>query len=252
MASKRRYGWIRSLPDLRDGMFRFLAPRIRLPKSVDLRRLMPPVWDQGNLGACTAHGTGAVVQYTHAQAGLENFAPSRLFIYYEARAREGTINEDAGASVRDAMRVVNQQGFPHEKIWPYTISKFTRKPPNSAYLDGAKHRATTYHAVNNTSLLAMKTALAQGKPIVGGFAVYESFESAKVTKTGIVPLPGLHESMLGGHCVALVGYDDAKHWFVVRNSWGKGWGDKGYCYMPYDYWTNSDLAADCWIVNVVT
>jgi C1A family cysteine protease len=98
----------------------------------------------------------------------------------------------------------------------------------------------------------MKGCLASGFPIVGGFSVYSSFESDQVAKTGIVPMPAKNESQLGGHCVLIVGYDDAKQWFIIRNSWSDTWGAQGYCYMPYAYWTNPSLASDFWQIDLIS
>ena len=81
--------------------------------------------------------------------------------------------------------------------------------------------------------------------------VYESFESPQVAKTGIVPMPTQDESCLGGHCMAIVGYDNSKKAFKVRNSWGESWGLQGYCWIPYEYLTNVSLASDFWVINTV-
>ena len=250
----RKYGWRPSRPDHRNLKYRPHVNASTLPTSVDLRTnpAMPTVWDQGELGSCTAHGGGALHMYMHNLLWPKNeFMPSRLAIYYGERVLEGSVGEDAGASVADCMKVLNQTGAGHETIWPYDITKFTKKPPKQLYLDACKYKVQKYESVDNTQGDLLKTALAAGKPVVGGFTVYESFEGSAVAKTGIVPMPSKDESVLGGHCVLIVGYDDAKQWFIVRNSWGTGWGDSGYCYMPFDYWTNPDLASDCWVASVV-
>jgi C1A family cysteine protease len=96
----------------------------------------------------------------------------------------------------------------------------------------------------------MKACLASGYPFIFGFTVYDSFESDAVAKTGIVPMPSKTELVLGGHAVMAVGYDDSKKWFIVRNSWGEDWGDKGYFYIPYDYLTNKNLASDFWTIKL--
>jgi len=88
-------------------------------------------------------------------------------------------------------------------------------------------------------------------PVVFGISVYESFESEKVAKTGIVPLPENTERMLGGHAIVLVGYDNEKKLFIFRNSWGEQWGDKGYGYLPFEYVCDANLASDFWVVNKV-
>jgi C1A family cysteine protease len=72
-----------------------------------------------------------------------------------------------------------------------------------------------------------------------------------VAQTGIVPMPSPQEQLLGGHCVVAVGYDDAQQRFIVRNSWGEGWGKNGYCTMPYAYLTDTDLSSDFWTIRLV-
>jgi len=97
----------------------------------------------------------------------------------------------------------------------------------------------------------MKGCLASGFPFVFGFSVYESFESAAVGKSGIVPMPASSEKQLGGHAVLAVGYDDRDQRFIVRNSWGPKWGMRGYFTMPYAYVTDSNLADDLWTIRVI-
>jgi C1A family cysteine protease len=97
----------------------------------------------------------------------------------------------------------------------------------------------------------MKQCLAAGYPFVFGFSVYSSFESKAVAKTGKVPLPKRNESQLGGHAVMCVGFRDKDQVWIVRNSWGSGWGDKGYCYFPYQYLTDPSLCSDLWTVRLV-
>jgi C1A family cysteine protease len=125
------------------------------------------------------------------------------------------------------------------------------KPPTKAYTEGAKRKGLSYWRVNQT-LNDILTAVGVNQlPVVFGFAVYESFESEKVSKKGIVPMPMPGEQMLGGHAVAIVGYDMAKRVFIVRNSWGSKWGDRGYFYMPFDYVLDPDLACDFWVLQKV-
>ena len=64
-------------------------------------------------------------------------------------------------------------------------------------------------------------------------------------------MPQANDQQLGGHAVTAVGYDDFKECFIVRNSWGEGWGDKGYFYMPYQYISHPMLAQDFWAINWV-
>jgi len=246
------YGWVRDLPDTRD--YLYAAPLFNfkkgLPPSIDLRGKCPPVYDQGQLGSCTGNGVAAAVEFDQRKQRKNVFTPSRLFIYYNERAIEGTIPQDSGAQVRDGIKSVATVGAPPEKIWPYDISKFADRPPAAAYAAAKRDLVASYARVSQ-SLSQMQGCLADGYPFVFGFTVYDSFESAKVAKTGIVPMPSSGEKVAGGHCVVAVGYEDAKRVFIIRNSWGKGWGMKGYCTMPYEYLLNSHLASDFWTIRTV-
>lgn len=249
-----RYGWIPDLPDHRDHMFA-AAPMMlaALPAAIDLRPQCPKVvYDQGQLGSCTGNAIAGAIEFLEMkQKAADIFTPSRLFIYYNERVMEGTVNSDSGAQIRDGIKSVASLGACHEdKIWPYVIAKFRTKPSKAAYKDAAKHTAIQYQRLVQT-LTQMKGCLAAGYPFVFGFTVYDSFEAADVTKTGVVPYPASGEKVLGGHAVLAVGYDDATQRFIVRNSWGPGWGMKGYFTMPYNYLTTSNLADDFWTIRVV-
>jgi C1A family cysteine protease len=231
----------------------FSAPETiltKMPTKVDLTSKMPPVYDQGQLGSCTANAIGAAFEFDQVKEGYKDFMPSRLFIYYNERAMEGTIDTDSGAMIRDGMKSVAKVGVCAEDTWAYDISKFTEKPPTKAYTEAKKHQALLYKRVIPI-LHQLQGALAAGYPIVFGFSVYESFMSADVAKTGEVPLPPRNEQMIGGHAVVAVGYDDKIQRFIVRNSWGKSWGKKGYCTMPYGYLTDPQLARDFWAIYTV-
>jgi C1A family cysteine protease len=247
----KRFGWIPDLPDKRDEPF--FAPKVvRLLRSVNLIPNCPPVYDQDQIGSCTANAIGAALEFDQIRQKCVNiFTPSRLFIYYNERAMEGSIGEDAGASIRDGVKSVNRLGAPPEiAFWPYDIARFAEKPPPKAYEEALNHQAVKYQRIAR-SLGAMKGCLAAGFPFVLGFTVYDSFESDRVAKTGTVPMPGKKESALGGHAVLAVGYDDAKKRFRMRNSWGTGWGDKGYFTMPYAYLLDENLSDDFWQITVV-
>ena len=247
----QKFGWVPDLPDARD--FMYSAPEAvltKLPKKVDLRSKMPKIYDQGELGSCTANAIGAAFEFEQVQEGQADFMPSRLFIYYNERAMEGTIDTDSGAMIRDGIKSVAKLGVCTETTWPYDIPKFTEKPPKTAYAEAKKHQALIYRRVLG-NLHQMQGCLASGRPFVFGFSVYESFMSADVAKTGEVPLPPRGEQLIGGHAVLAVGYDDKIQRFIVRNSWGTGWGIKGYYTMPYGYLTDPGLARDFWAIHAV-
>lgn len=244
-------GWKRDIPDCRDRMLG-IARTVALPTSVDLRAHCPPVYNQFQLGSCTANAIGAALQFERERQGLTpDFVPSRLFIYYGERVIEGTVDEDSGAEIRDGMKVVSKLGAPPETDWPYIADQFAVKPPVTAYTDALSDRALKYYKVAQ-AVSQFQSSLAGGYPIVFGFTVYESFESDQVAQTGEVPMPGPTEQVLGGHAVMMVGYDNSTNRVLVRNSWGADWGMGGYFTMPYDYVTDPDLASDFWTIRLVS
>lgn len=245
------YGWRPDLPDHRDRPFTYSIPFRGLPPSVDLRPQCPPVLDQGQLGSCTAFAVGGGAEwFIRRKEGLPDFEPSPLFLYWDERRYEGTIDQDSGAQVREGLRSLAWHGACPESLWPYDIAKFTEKPPQAAWEEAAKHKLIGYQRIATGDLTGMKACLASGYPFVFGFTVYESFESPQVANTGIVPMPGWLESVLGGHAVMAAGYDDVKAWVICRNSWGAKWGDQGYFYLPYAYIRDAGLAGDFWTLRV--
>jgi C1A family cysteine protease len=189
-----RYGWVPDLPDARDQVYS--APHVaatKLPPSVDLTPTMPAVYDQGQLGSCTANALGAAFEFDRTKQKLADFMPSRLFNCYNERVIEDSVSTDSGAQIRDGVKTLAKQST-----------------------------VTSYQRVAQT-LSQLKGCLAAGFPIVIGFTVYDSFESDEVARTGVVPMPDLeNEHILGGHAVLVVGYDEASQRFRLRNSWGTG------------------------------
>ncbi len=246
------YGWVPDLPDERDHLYAAPSEYLRaLPARADLRPHCPQVYDQGDLGSCTANAIGAAIEFEQMKQRVKSFIPSRLFIYYNERVIEGTVGSDSGAQIRDGIKTVAKIGAPPEKDWPYDISQFTKRPPAPAYKDAALDKAVQYQRVV-PSLNQMKGCLASGYPFVFGFTVYSSFESDAVASTGHAPMPNTRkERQMGGHAVMAAGYDDKQQWFIIRNSWGTGWGMKGYFTLPYAYLTDPNLSDDFWTIRLV-
>jgi C1A family cysteine protease len=247
----KRFGWVADLPDHRDHIYSAtMQVLMSLPTTVDLTSQCPTVYDQGQLGSCTANAIAGAIEFDLMKQKKQDFTPSRLFIYYNERAMEGTVNTDSGAQIRDGIKSVGSQGDCPETEWPYDISKFAEKPPQKCFNDALKHKAVQYQRITRT-LNQMKGCLGSGYPFVFGFTVYESFESQQVAQSGHVPMPSPVEKPIGGHAVLAVGYDDSQNWFIVRNSWGTGWGMKGYFTIPYAYLLDGNLSDDFWSIRVV-
>ena len=243
----RSYGWKRDKRDPRDLRFRLRAPA-RVPAVYDPREIMPAIRDQANLGSCTGFGVRTNAAAIANRQG-RTFEPSPLFVYYCERVIEGTVRQDSGAEIRDGFKALSHYGACAEKTWPYLVGKFAAKPPAAAYREALNHQAVIYSRVEQTQA-ALKTCLSSGQLVTFGFDVFSSFESDQVAKTGRVPLPNVkREELLGGHCVCLVGYNAAGA--IAANSWGTDWGAKGYCYLPWSYLTNTDLASDFWTLQTI-
>lgn len=246
----KHYGWIHDIPDQRDHLYAAPVAALQaLPASADLRSQCPPVYDQGQLGSCTANAIAAAMQFERMKQKLNDFIPSRLFIYYNERLIEGTVNSDSGAMIRDGIKSVGNQGDCPETEWPYNIANFAEKPPAKCYRDAVKHKAILYQRLIR-NLNQMRGCLAAGYPFTVGFSVYESFESQQVSQTGNAPMPAAGEKLLGGHAVLAVGYDDSQQRFILRNSWGSNWGMQGYFTLPYAYLNDSNLSDDFWTIRL--
>ena len=249
---EKKYGWKPDKLDYEDNLYQLHheIDQEWLPEEIDLRPQCPEVYDQGKLGSCTANAISAAYQFDELkQNNKKVFSPSRLFIYYNERSMEGTIDKDAGAEIRNGMKSINTIGVCSKELWPYDEKKFTVKPDDEAYQDAKIHTSISYQRLSQ-NLNEMKHCLSEGLPFVFGFIVYQSFESGEIARTGYMNMPLSKDKILGGHAVMAVGY--TKEHIIVRNSWGDKWGDKGYFYMPYKYILNSKLASDFWVLKRVT
>jgi len=272
---KRGMGWIPDYPDFRDYTEKTEKVRLTLgtpkglkakglPASVDLRQWCSPVEDQGNLGSCTANAGTGVIEYYERKAFGRHMDASRLFLYKVTRnlmKQKG----DTGAYLRTTMGAMVLFGVPPEDYWSYSDDekKFDLEPPAFCYAFAQNYQTITYfrHDPPGTKaeevLNKVKTNLSKGHPAMFGFSVYNSIEQAEAT--GRIPFPSPKEDIEGGHAIVAVGYDDKMKIknpsgkiettgaLLIRNSWGKDWGEKGYGWLPYDY-VLKGLAEDFWSI----
>jgi C1A family cysteine protease len=247
-----KYGYIQDDYDDRDYRFAAKAPAPPAFPPVDLRSKCPPVMHQGKIGSCTAFGTTAMVRFVRSKQKLQDFAPSPLFTYYTTRQIEGTVLEDAGAMVRNALKSAVVYGVVQEERWKYEVSKFRLTPPADVYAEAQKYQTLEYRRISEGSVQDMQQCLFEGYPFTFGAMLFNSFEGVVVAKTGIVPMPTARERRLGGHCMLCVGWKviNKKNYFIVQNSWGAKWGDKGFCYIPFEYMGNKKLVSDCWTIRL--
>lgn len=275
-------GWLPELLDVRDfrpehekvagllaatsarrAMRRGRAGGARAPKlaaKVELREWCSPIEDQGALGSCTAHAAVGLVEFFERRASGKHVDASRLFVYKATRKLMG-VTGDTGAYLRDAMKALVLVGAPPEEYWPYDVAAYEKEPPAFCYALGANWKAVRYFRLDSpgegtgATLARVKEFLATGYPSMFGFTVYESIEDAE--HDGEIPFPGKNDRVEGGHAVVAVGYDDArkvgkeKGALLIRNSWGKMWGQGGYGWLPYAY-VEAGLADDFWSVQSQT
>jgi C1A family cysteine protease len=240
-----------------------VAPR-RAPKlsaSVDLRQWCSPVEDQGNIGSCTAHAAVGIVEYFERRAFGKHIDASRRFLYKVTR-NYMQMKGDTGAYLRSTMGALVLFGVPPEQYYSYDTAKYDEEPPAFCYAFAQAYQAVSYYrldspGITNAALLErIKVHLAGGLPSMFGFTVYSSISQADAD--GKIPFPTSRESVEGGHAVAAVGYNDSlaikntirggaetRGALLIRNSWGKGWGDGGYGWLPYEYVLRG-LAVDWW------
>jgi len=219
-----------------------------ISSSVDLRDQCPAVYDQGQLGSCTANALAAAFEFNEMKQGQQVVGtPSRLFIYYNERAQEGDVSTDAGAFTGDGVKGLHNLGVVSESEWPYDVSKFADKPSNKLFENAKRNTVTTFKQVA-LDQDQIKQALHQGYPVLFTADIFPAFEGTDVGSTGNVPMPQSGEKSSGGHALLIVGFDDNSSTFTVRNSWGASWGDQGYCYFPYDYVLDSTYTSQFWVL----
>ena len=260
-----RFGWIPDKPDHRDyirsqpEVQKILAkiPKRLFQSAVDLRPHCSPIVDQGHLGSCTANAAAGLYEYMELKS-FGTFQPvSRLFIYKATRDFM-KLSGDSGAEIRSTLGALTLFGAPLEEFYPYDIIVFDNEPSAFLYALAANFKALTYVRLDSPGLgtadilATIKNMLTNGIPVEFGFTVYDSF--MKVDSDGLIPFPKQNENVQGGHAVDFVGFDDSIQCpnssagaFILRNSWGESWADKGYGYMPYDF-VLKGLAQDFWSI----
>jgi hypothetical protein len=194
-------------------------------------------------GNCTANALVYVYAFDNPGDPL-----SRLFLYFNERELDGCVDNDEGSTLSTGIRALQRFGICLERLWPYDTAKWKAKPPVACYED-AKGHAVVCSAQVHQNTESMKACLASGEPIALGIQIYQSFESQRVAKTGLVEMPKPQEPCFGGHAVVCVGYDDARQLFFMANSWGPEWGDRGFFYLPYAYLTDQNLTCDLWTIT---
>lgn len=245
----RSYGWKKQDKDDRDLQYGLTASTGSVPFSSDLRNMFPDCWDQSQTNSCTGYGIASALYAAMVRADQPPFMPSPFFIYWNERKLEEDTMQDGGGMIRDGIKGCNKFGFVSESLWISHPDNVLKEPSAEAYTHALPDRIRFYAAVDLTNLDVICRTLTHNIPIVFGFDVYEYFESKEMAQTGILKLPEKGEAFLGGHCTVIVGHNDKERMFLIRNSYGNGWGLNGYFKMPYDYFT-SNYCSDGWVIRL--
>jgi C1A family cysteine protease len=212
---------------------------------LDYTSEMGPVRDSGSEGSTVGFAVADALEYQIKKTSGKEIMISPRYIYYEARVLEGTTDQDAGTSLRDAIRVLRQVGAVAEDVWPYRAGEFSMKPPKA--VEQAEHyKITQSHILNNST--EIKAALQRFGPVPGGFVMYRSAMSEAARKDGVIQMPITNELVEGGHAVCFVGFDDSKNMLKFKNQWTQEWGDQGYGYLPYEY--ADKFVSDAWAISL--
>ncbi|MGJ3250732.1 MAG: C1 family peptidase [Elainellaceae cyanobacterium] len=233
-----------------------------LPGVVDLSFWCSPIEDQGTIKSCAALAGISLLEY-FAKRSHEGYTDVSALFLYKAARNLMHVSGDVGASLRETMKAMTVFGVPPEQYWPYDCDRVDVEPPPFCYAFAQSYQALKYFRLDysgiseDSLLFQIKAILASGFPCMFGFTIYTSaYEDINVQR-GIIPLPGYNDRVLGGHAVVAVGYSDyetidssggetlSRGAFLIRNSWGKGWGREGYGWLPYDYVLHG-LTADWW------
>ena len=213
---------------------------------VDLREWASVVDNQLDLGSCAADAMANAYELQVRRQAPEDFVElSRLFVYYNARSIDNSINQDTGAYLRDVIQAVRDHGICSELIWPYVVENFAVRPSPESYKDAESRSLRNYRKLD--TIEDTVDALSQLRPLIFGMEIYDSFMSVNALNP-VVPMPELNEVGRGGHAMCMVGYDLDRQWFLAKNSFGTAWGDQGYCWIPFDYLRKHGY--DRWVFDI--
>ncbi|MCK4546552.1 MAG: C1 family peptidase [Candidatus Eisenbacteria sp.] len=225
-------------PDSRDyDLASYLGPAARglpVPPGRDYAGDVGPVADQGETGSCV--GWAAAHGLRRWLTGLGKAAPrlSVRFLWMGTKETDiwplNVINDLAGTSIRSAFKVLNRTGVPLEQFYPFARELVRCGPEkwNDLLASAHEHRIGRYYNLDDNR--AMEIQLAHSGPFVCGVPIYDNFSRLE---SGVVPEPT--GRLRGGHAILVTGYDSDTQLFKFMNSWGTGWGNRGFGCLTYEW-----------------
>jgi C1A family cysteine protease len=244
--TERRFGALRDVHDVRDRLYRASRRSEPVPLQVDLREWAGPIKDQGEEGSCTGHAFSSAREWIARKHEKSSPILSPQCLYVEELIADGSFPHDEGAMPRTACQVLTAKGCCETALYPYVAGTFTA--PTAAQAQNAlKYKTGAYHRIVTLSDFLGCLADATPWPVTVGFTVYESFMSQEVEDTGVMPIPQSGEQEQGGHEVLCLGYDMTRQLALMQNSWGDGWGQRGYFWMPFRVIQSAET--DLWMVH---
>lgn len=249
------YGWKTDPPSSNDKPFS--ATLLKVATTDEWVDLSPYTTEtnQYSLSSCAANATADAVEVCGAIEGKPTVQLSRLFIYNLARSmqdlnRDGVkdLNRDAGTYIRLAFEVLGKFGICREATWPYDLRRVYTMPSIMALREATSNRIHAYYRITEEGtdrIEAVKTALRAKHPVVFGTKIPTGFSKVRSHRQGLKP--GGND---GGHAMLIVGWV-APGYFLVKNSWGAGWGNGGFWFMDPSFvsWGNS---SDFWVPTLGT
>lgn len=230
------------------------------PVAYDIRTVYKAsILDQGVIGSCVANALVTCNEILHGIHKKAYQRGSRLFIYFNARLpivwssedqefHPGIPNEenrsklvDKGTHGRDALRVMQKLGVPRETTWVYNRDKVNAIPDDKSYAEAKNYRIRKYYNIptgSEVTISIMESILATNIPLYFSMRVYSKFNNSQITNKPLEQQTYqgslIEDKLVGGHAMCIVGYNSEKKYFIVQNSWGDWFGDKGYLRLDYN------------------
>lgn len=231
--NKEMLGCYKSPYDKRDWLVTPLVADMieTLPTKFDLTNEQTPVRHQGNEGSCVGHAGGAVKEWMEQHDYGRFIGLSPRYIYEESKKISG---HSEGTTLKACAKVLVEKGICEDKFWEYKPREVGERKPG-ADTNALKYRIQPGY-VRITNEKELKASLIKYGTLLIGVLVYRNW---KRQKNGHIPNLGFWEHWLGrplgGHAIALVGYNDETQEYKFKNSWGTGWGENGYGYISYKH-----------------